>query len=274
MACGDVSGQDFDAGCGRQHGRMLAPVSLSCGDANVTREAVDKASAECWPTGSGSRRWMRRPAGPTGWTYRVAVNQVRRSTRCRRRERLLAQDRFARPPGRRGYGYRCRVLGCRPTIGWFRASGAPRPVRDQPGRVRLRRAPHSPRSRSYQVTTASSAPITPPRRRLRGYAGHLHDPLVVRERQPVVEVAANGAPDFGRVNLQGRPSVQRPVADNQYRAVASSRPLRREPQLPRCGGTTETSWRVGMPSDATTGVGTAPRVASVIVNLTATSPRS
>lgn len=87
-ACRDVSGQDFEAWYGRQHGRMLAAVSLWCGDADVAREAVDEAFSRALA------RWGRVSSmeEPTGWTYRVAVNQVRRLARRRRRERLLAQQ--------------------------------------------------------------------------------------------------------------------------------------------------------------------------------------
>lgn len=88
-----MSGQDFEAWYGRQHGRMLAAMSLWCGDADVAREAVDEAFSRALA------RWGRVSSmdEPTGWTYRVAVNQVRRLARRRRRERLLAQQAVVRP---------------------------------------------------------------------------------------------------------------------------------------------------------------------------------
>lgn len=92
-ACRDVSGQDFEAWYRRQHGRMLAAVSLWCGDADGAREAVDEAFSRALA------RWSRVSSmeEPTGWTYLVAVNQVRRLARRRRRERLLAQEAVVRP---------------------------------------------------------------------------------------------------------------------------------------------------------------------------------
>lgn len=88
-----MSEQDFVAWYGREHARMLAAVSLWCGDTDVAREAVDEAFSRAFA------RWGRVSSmeAPTGWTYRVAVNQVRRLARRRRREQLLAQGTVVGP---------------------------------------------------------------------------------------------------------------------------------------------------------------------------------
>lgn len=83
-----VSGQDFEGWYRRHHGRVLAAVSLWCGDADLAREAVDEAFSRAlarWSRVSSMRE-------PAGWTYQVAVNQVRHLARHRRRERLLARQ--------------------------------------------------------------------------------------------------------------------------------------------------------------------------------------
>lgn len=58
-----------------------------CGDADLAREAVDEAFTRALA------RWSRVSLmpEPAGWTYQVAVNQVRHLVRRRRRERLLAR---------------------------------------------------------------------------------------------------------------------------------------------------------------------------------------
>lgn len=86
---GDGSGEDFSVWYREEHRRLVASMLLVTGDIHVAREAVDEAFARAyvhWPRVSHM-------ASPRGWTYRVALNVVRR--RWRRAElerRLLARQ--------------------------------------------------------------------------------------------------------------------------------------------------------------------------------------
>lgn len=79
---------EFEIWYRREHPRMLGSLGALCGDADlaadVTDEAFTRALAE----------WSRVAvmASPAGWTYRVALNALRRRQRRRGHERrLLAQ---------------------------------------------------------------------------------------------------------------------------------------------------------------------------------------
>jgi DNA-directed RNA polymerase specialized sigma24 family protein len=70
------------------HGRVVAGLLLVSGDVDVTREAVDEAFARAYA------HWGRvgRMESPAGWTFRVALNVLRRSRRRASRERKVWTD--------------------------------------------------------------------------------------------------------------------------------------------------------------------------------------
>jgi RNA polymerase sigma-70 factor (ECF subfamily) len=72
------------SGC---HSRVLAVLTVVSGDADVASEATDEAFARALA------RWdrVRAMRSPTGWTYRVALNELRRQLRRQGRERELLQ---------------------------------------------------------------------------------------------------------------------------------------------------------------------------------------
>lgn len=72
-----------------QHPRLVTAVVLVCGDVHEAAEIADEAFARALA------RWDRvsRMGSPSGWTYRVAMNLVRRRARRRALERRL----LARP---------------------------------------------------------------------------------------------------------------------------------------------------------------------------------
>lgn len=86
---GDTFGAEFAAWYRQEHRRLVAAMLLVTGDIHVAEEAADEAFARAyahWPRVSHM-------ASPRGWTYRVALNVVRR--RWRRAElerRLLARQ--------------------------------------------------------------------------------------------------------------------------------------------------------------------------------------
>lgn len=82
----------FEDWYGREHRRLVNALALAAGDVEVGREVADEAFARCLERWSGPRR----PADPSAWTYRVAVNLLRRRWRRRRRERDLVL--LAGPP--------------------------------------------------------------------------------------------------------------------------------------------------------------------------------
>jgi RNA polymerase sigma factor (sigma-70 family) len=69
--------QDFEAWYLAHHARLVSSLLLVCGDLDVARDAVDEACARAL------LRWDRVGAmeSPTGWTYRVALNFLRRRAR-------------------------------------------------------------------------------------------------------------------------------------------------------------------------------------------------
>src|SRR4051794_41987403 len=79
---------DFDDWYRAAHPRLLASMVLVTGSVDEAREVTDEAFARA------CERWSRVGAmeAPAGWTYRVAVNVLRRRARRRTLEqRLLAR---------------------------------------------------------------------------------------------------------------------------------------------------------------------------------------
>jgi RNA polymerase sigma-70 factor (ECF subfamily) len=79
------TGPGFEGFYRAQHGPLVASLLLFTGDAELAREAADEAFARALA------RWPRvgTMASPGGWTYRVALNLVRRRGRRRALERRL-----------------------------------------------------------------------------------------------------------------------------------------------------------------------------------------
>jgi DNA-directed RNA polymerase specialized sigma24 family protein len=76
---------EFEPWYRREYPRVLATLVLAVGDGDLGREAADEAFARAlarWPSVS-------RMESPAGWTYRVALNLVRRSVRRKAAERRL-----------------------------------------------------------------------------------------------------------------------------------------------------------------------------------------
>lgn len=83
--------RDFEGWYLANHARLVAGLLLVSGDLDLTREAVDEACTRAFT------RWeqVRRMDSPSGWTFRVALNALRRHQRRAAMERrLLAR----RPP--------------------------------------------------------------------------------------------------------------------------------------------------------------------------------
>lgn len=80
---------DFETWYRSEHPALLASLTLMSGAPDLAREAVDEALARAL------ERWERvgRMASPGGWTYRVAVNCLRRLQRRAALERRLHQRR-------------------------------------------------------------------------------------------------------------------------------------------------------------------------------------
>jgi DNA-directed RNA polymerase specialized sigma24 family protein len=82
---------EFEPWYRREYPRVLATLVLAVGDGDLGREAADEAFARALA------RWasVSRMESPAGWTYRVALNLVRRSARRAAVERRLL--RLGRP---------------------------------------------------------------------------------------------------------------------------------------------------------------------------------
>jgi DNA-directed RNA polymerase specialized sigma24 family protein len=81
--------EPFDDWYRAEHPRLLASMVLLCGRVDEAREATDEAFARAY------ERWSRVGvmAAPGGWTYRVAVNVLRRRGRRHALEsRLLGRN--------------------------------------------------------------------------------------------------------------------------------------------------------------------------------------
>lgn len=79
--------EDFEVWYAGAHARLLGSLFLLCGDVDYAREVVDEACARAF------ERWSRvgRMESPTGWTYVVALRELRHRQRRRRRERDLSR---------------------------------------------------------------------------------------------------------------------------------------------------------------------------------------
>lgn len=80
----------FEGWYRREHPRLVASLLLVAGDLHLAQDAADEAFARALA------RWDRvgRMESPNGWTYRVALNVLRRRGRraARERELLARQD--------------------------------------------------------------------------------------------------------------------------------------------------------------------------------------
>lgn len=86
---------DFEGWYRIEHPRVLAAAFVAAGDLDVAREVTAEAFSRAY------ERWddVGRMANPSGWTYVVALNLVRRRWRWRRRENGdLTRTREVAPP--------------------------------------------------------------------------------------------------------------------------------------------------------------------------------
>jgi DNA-directed RNA polymerase specialized sigma24 family protein len=79
----DAEDGDFESWYRREHARLVTLLAASTGDVGLATEAADEALARAF------ERWHRVSTmdSPAGWTYRVALNIVRRRARQHARER-------------------------------------------------------------------------------------------------------------------------------------------------------------------------------------------
>ena len=99
VGIGEPTPIDFDVWYRREHPRLVTLLVAWSGDAALGRDAADEALARAF------ERWGRvsQMASPIGWTYRVALNIVRRGARRRVLEqRLLRRFRHEEVPGPTG----------------------------------------------------------------------------------------------------------------------------------------------------------------------------
>jgi DNA-directed RNA polymerase specialized sigma24 family protein len=90
---------DFEYWYRREHPRLVTLLAASTGDTALATEATDEAFARAF------ERWPRvsKMDSPAGWTYRVALNVVRRRARRRARElRTMGAVRAVDVPGPTG----------------------------------------------------------------------------------------------------------------------------------------------------------------------------
>ena len=88
----DGGGIEFEGWYRREHPRLIGSLAALSGREDVAADAADEAFARALA------RWPRvsKMASPGGWTYRVALNELRRRLRRGATERH-AIDRMARP---------------------------------------------------------------------------------------------------------------------------------------------------------------------------------
>src|SRR5680860_484438 len=99
VSINDPTPIDFEVWYRREHPRLVTLLGASTGDAALSREAADEALARAF------EQWSRvsQMASPMGWTYKVALNLVRRAARRRALERrLLRRFRHEDVPGPTG----------------------------------------------------------------------------------------------------------------------------------------------------------------------------
>jgi RNA polymerase sigma-70 factor, ECF subfamily len=90
---------DFERWYTGEHPRLIAALTVMAGDGSLAAEVVDEAFARAY------ERWSRvgRMESPEGWTYRTAINTLRRRQRRRHLEHQLhlrraATSTFVAPP--------------------------------------------------------------------------------------------------------------------------------------------------------------------------------
>lgn len=86
------AGDGFERWYRAEHGRLVASLTVACGDVDLAHDVVSDAFAKAY------ERWerVRIMDSPTGWVRQVAVNGMRRRLRRAALERRLLG---ARPPG-------------------------------------------------------------------------------------------------------------------------------------------------------------------------------
>jgi len=79
---------EFDEWYRREHPRLAASLYVVSGDLDAATDATDEAFARAL------HRWssVSKMASPTGWTYRVALNVLRRRKRRARFERQVVRE--------------------------------------------------------------------------------------------------------------------------------------------------------------------------------------
>jgi RNA polymerase sigma-70 factor (ECF subfamily) len=84
----------FDEWYRREHPRLAASLLVVSGDLDAATDSADEAFARALD------RWssVSRMASPTGWTYRVALNVLRRRMRRAQLERRVVRDVSGVPP--------------------------------------------------------------------------------------------------------------------------------------------------------------------------------
>jgi RNA polymerase sigma factor (sigma-70 family) len=89
---------DFATWYRREHPRLASTLVIVTGDAGIAAEAVDEAFARAY------ERWGRvgGMVSPSGWTYRTALNVLRRRRRRERLEAALLRRHPTDPDGRGG----------------------------------------------------------------------------------------------------------------------------------------------------------------------------
>jgi RNA polymerase sigma factor (sigma-70 family) len=85
--------ESFDAWYSREHDRMIATLVLTTGNVELAIEGVDEACSRAL------ERWQTVGAmdSPSGWVYRVALNQARRAARRRTMEQRFFQKLVPKP---------------------------------------------------------------------------------------------------------------------------------------------------------------------------------
>lgn len=85
-----MGGVDFEDWYARTHPRLVSTLTLISGDADAATEAADESFVRAF------ERWSRVSlmTSPTGWTYRTALNALRR-----RRRRAAMEQRLLRRTG-------------------------------------------------------------------------------------------------------------------------------------------------------------------------------
>jgi RNA polymerase sigma factor (sigma-70 family) len=86
--------ESFAAWYGVEHPRVLAVLAVTSGDLDAAKEAAAEGFARAY------ERWdhVSKMSSPAGWTYRVSLNELRRTIRRARYERMLLRGQAPPPP--------------------------------------------------------------------------------------------------------------------------------------------------------------------------------